>query len=160
MLRIAIIGCGRLGTFHAQKLARMSDVQIVGVVDPLPAGRDRLAAELKTAAFATHDSFVGKIDAAVIATPTVMHHQVAVDLLKGGAHLLVEKPLCATVAEADELVDLARRRKIVLQVGHVERFNPAFDAAAIHLRTRSTSRPCVHPHSRSDRWTSASCWIS
>jgi predicted dehydrogenase len=133
-LRIAIIGCGRLGTFHAQKLARMTDVQIVGVVDPLPASRDRLAAELHTAALESHSPLVGKIDAAVVATPTVMHHQVAVDLLKAGAHLLVEKPLCATVAEADELVELARRRKVVLQVGHVERFNPALSAAAPHLR--------------------------
>ena len=133
-LRIAIIGCGRLGTFHAQKLARMPDVQIAGVVDPLPAGRDRLAVELHTSALDSHVSLVGKVDAAVIATPTVMHHQVAVDLLKAGTHLLVEKPLCATVAEADELVDLARRRKVVLQVGHVERFNPAFSAAAAHLQ--------------------------
>ncbi len=133
-LRIAIIGCGRLGTFHAQKLAKMPDVQIVGVVDPLPAGRDRLAAELQTSAHDSHVPLVGKVDAAVIATPTVMHHGVAVDLLKGGSHLLVEKPLCATVAEADELVDLARRRKVVLQVGHVERFNPALSAAAPHLR--------------------------
>jgi predicted dehydrogenase len=134
MLRLAIIGCGRLGTFHAQKLARMPDVQIVGVVDPLPASRDRLAGELHTAALESHVPLVGKIDAAVIATPTVLHHHVAVDLLKAGTHLLVEKPLCATVAEADELVDLARRRKVVLQVGHVERFNPAFSASAPHLR--------------------------
>jgi predicted dehydrogenase len=133
-LRVAIIGCGRLGTFHAQKLAKMPDVQIVGVVDPLPASRDKLAAELKTCAHASYEPLVGKIDAAVIATPTVMHHEVAVDLLKAGSHLLVEKPLCATVAEADELVELARRRKVVLQVGHVERFNPALSAAAPHLK--------------------------
>jgi predicted dehydrogenase len=133
-LRIAVIGCGRLGTFHAQKLARMPDVQIVGVIDPLPGGRERLAAELDTAAHDSHSRMVGKVDAAVIATPTIFHHQVAVDLLKGGAHLLVEKPLCATVAEADELVDLARRRKVVLQVGHVERFNPALDAVAPSLQ--------------------------
>jgi predicted dehydrogenase len=132
-LRIAIIGCGRLGTFHAQKLAKMPDVQIVGVVDPLPANRERLAADVHSAALDSHETLIGKIDAAVIATPTVLHHQVAVDLLKAGAHLLVEKPLCATVAEADELVDLARRRKVLLQVGHVERFNPALSAAAPHL---------------------------
>jgi len=134
MLRVAIIGSGRLGGFHAQKLARMADVEITGVVDPLPANRDRLAAELHTAALASHLPLVGKIDAAVIATPTVMHHRVAVDLLKAGTHLLVEKPICTTVAEADELVELARRRKVVLQVGHVERFNPALAAAAPHLR--------------------------
>ncbi len=111
----------------------MEGVQLVGVVDPLPASRDRLAAELQTTAFASHEPLVGKIDAAVIATPTVTHHLVAVDFLKAGTHLLVEKPLCSTVAEADELVETARQRKVVLQVGHVERFNPALAAAAPHL---------------------------
>jgi predicted dehydrogenase len=134
MLRIAIIGSGRLGGFHAQKLARMPGVEIVGVVDPLPANRDRLAAELHTAAFSSHFPLIGEIDAAVIATPTLLHHRVAVDLLKAGTHLLVEKPICATLAEADELVELARRRKVVLQVGHVERFNPALAAAAPHVK--------------------------
>ncbi len=134
MLRIAIIGSGRLGGFHAQKLAGIPDVQIVGVVDPLPASRERLAAELHVPALASHTALVGKIDAAVIATPTVAHHRVALDFLKAGTHLLVEKPLCATVAEADELVELARQRKVVLQVGHVERFNPALEAAAQHLQ--------------------------
>ena len=105
-----------------------------GAVDPLPAHRERLAAELKTAGLDSHFPLVGKIDAAVIATPTLMHHRVAVDLLKAGTHLLVEKPICSTVAEADELVDLARRRKVVLQVGHVERFNPAMAAAAPQIK--------------------------
>lgn len=129
-LRVAVIGSGRLGSFHAQKLARMEGVQLVAVVDPLPANRDRLAAELHTAALASHEPLVGKVDAAVIAAPTSSHHSLAVDFLKAGTHLLVEKPLCTSVAEADELVDMARRRKVVLQVGHVERFNPALAAAA------------------------------
>jgi predicted dehydrogenase len=132
-LRVAVIGSGRLGGFHAQKLACMAGVELVGAVDPLPANRDRLAAELRTTAFASHEPLVGKIDAAVIATPTIAHHRVAVDFLKAGTHLLVEKPLSATVAEADDLVEMARRRKVVLQVGHVERFNPALAAAAPHL---------------------------
>ena len=70
----------------------------------------------------------------MIAAPTVLHHRLAVDLLEAGTHLLVEKPICTTVAEADELVELARRRQLVLQVGHVERFNPALAAAAPHAR--------------------------
>ena len=75
-LRIAVIGAGRLGGFHAQKLARMANVELVGVVDPLAANRDRLAAELHTAAFASHLPLLGRIDAAVIASPTVLHHRV------------------------------------------------------------------------------------
>ena len=132
-LRIAVIGSGRLGTFHAQKLACMEGVKLMAIVDPLPANRDRLAAELHTAALASHERLVGKIDAAVIAAPTSSHYRVAIDFLKAGTHLLVEKPLCTSVAEADELVEMAQRRKVVLQVGHVERFNPALAAAAPHL---------------------------
>ena len=133
-IRVAVIGAGRLGGFHAQKLARMTYVQLVGVVDPLAANRDRLAAELHTDSYSSHLELRGRIDAAVIAAPTVLHHRLAVDLLEAGTHLLIEKPICTTVAEADELVELARRKQLVLQVGHVERFNPALAAAVPHAR--------------------------
>ncbi len=133
-LRVAVIGAGRLGGFHAQKLARMAGVELVAVVDPLAANRDRLAAELHTAALASHRPLLGRIDAAVIASPTLLHHPLAVELLEARSHLLIEKPICTTVAEADELVALARREQRVLQVGHVERFNPALAAATPHTR--------------------------
>ena len=133
-LRVAVIGAGRLGGFHAQKLARIANVELVGVVDPLAANRDRLAAELHTSSFSSHVALLGRIDAAVIAAPTVLHHRLAVDLLEARTHLLIEKPICTTVAEADELVELARREQVVLQVGHVERFNPALSAAMPHTR--------------------------
>ena len=81
-LRVAVIGAGRLGGFHAQKLARMANVELVGVVDPLAANRDRLAAELHTASYSSHRPLLGRIDAAVIAAPTVLHHRLAVDLLE------------------------------------------------------------------------------
>ena len=74
MLRIAIIGCGRLGGFHGQKLAKMQGVTIAGVVDPIAAAREKLAAELNVPGLASHEPLVEKIDAAVIATPTVLHH--------------------------------------------------------------------------------------
>jgi len=133
-LRVAVIGCGRLGGFHAQKLAHMANVELVGVADPLAANRDRLAAELHTTPYASHQALLGCIDAAVIASPTALHHPLAVDLLEAGTHLLIEKPICTTVTEADELVELARRQQLVLQVGHVERFNPALAAATPHAR--------------------------
>ena len=89
-----------------------------------------------------------QLDAAVIAAPTSLHHRIAREFLEAGVHLLVEKPLCATRAEADELVAAARRRKVVLQVGHVERFNPAFRAAAPHVAQsqvhRGRSRQRLH----------------
>jgi predicted dehydrogenase len=128
-LRVAVVGAGRLGGFHARKLAALEDVELLGVVDPLPEARRRLAAECNTTALADYGPLLEKLDAAVIAAPTRLHHKLALDFLRRGIHLLVEKPLCGTSAEADELVETARRHGAVLQVGHVERFNPAFAAA-------------------------------
>lgn len=132
-LRLAVIGAGRLGGFHAQKAAAHPDVDLVAVVDPVPAARNRVAAECRTQALADYRGLVGAIDAAIVAAPTRLHHRIGMDLAREGIHLLMEKPLCGSLAEADELVDVAQRQGIVLQVGHVERFNPAFLAAAPHL---------------------------
>ncbi|MFZ5830276.1 MAG: Gfo/Idh/MocA family oxidoreductase [Planctomycetota bacterium] len=128
-LRMAVIGAGRLGGFHAQKLAAMDDVELLGVVDPLESSRRAVAAACSTWALEDYRPLLGRLDAAVVATPTRLHREVAADLLTRGVHVLVEKPICSTVAEADSLVDLARQRGLVLQVGHVERFNPAFTAS-------------------------------
>lgn len=129
-LRIAVIGAGRLGGFHAQKLAARKDVELVAVVDPVAAQCEKVAAQCGTKPLADYSSLLGRIDAAVVAAPTVLHHRIARELLEAGVHLLVEKPICTTRAEADELVALADRQGLVLQVGHVERFNPAFQAVA------------------------------
>jgi predicted dehydrogenase len=122
-----------LGSFHAQKLARFPDVELVAVVDPLPASRNRLAGQCGAQPFADHRPLLGQIDAAVVAAPTQHHHAIASELLNWGVHLLVEKPLCATSAQADDLVRAARRHGAVLQVGHVERFNPALTAVLPHV---------------------------
>lgn len=131
-LRLAVVGAGRLGGFHARKLAASPQVELLGVVDPLPAARSPLAAECNTNALPDYGSLLDQLDAAVIAAPTRLHHKIALDFLSRGIHLLVEKPLTGTLAEADELVEAARRSGAVLQVGHVERFNPAFIAATSH----------------------------
>jgi predicted dehydrogenase len=131
-LRIAVIGAGRLGGFHAQKLAACDDVELTAVVDPLAENRTRVAAQCRTQALADHRPLLGRIDAAVIASPTRFHHKLALEFLRRGIHLLVEKPLCPTLAEADELVETAVAHGAILQVGHVERFNPAFTAALPH----------------------------
>ncbi len=129
-LRVAVIGAGRLGGFHAQKLAARTDVELVAIVDPMAANRDRVAQQAGAKAVADYAELLGQIDAAVVAAPTSLHHRIGCDLLKAGVHLLVEKPLCSNWADAEELVSLARQHKAVLQVGHVERFNPAYVAAA------------------------------
>ena len=134
-LRVAVIGAGRLGGFHAHKLVGFPHVELVAVVDPAPAQRDRLAAECNTSALAEHGPLLGKIDAAVIASPTRLHHRIAMDFLAAKTHVLVEKPISTTLGEAEAMVAEARRQRVVLQVGHVERFSPALAAAAPHLRS-------------------------
>jgi len=124
-LRLAVIGAGRLGGFHAQNLAGMRGVELVGVVDPLAQARLRVAAECNTRALDDHRPLLDRIDAAVVAAPTMFHHAVGRELLDHGIHVLMEKPLCPTLRQADDLVKTARRKNLVLQVGHVERFNPA-----------------------------------
>ncbi|MBN2217225.1 MAG: Gfo/Idh/MocA family oxidoreductase [Pirellulales bacterium] len=132
-LRLAVIGAGRLGGFHAQKAAAHPDMDLVAVVDPVPAARQRVAAECRTQPLADYRVLAGRIDAAIVAAPTRLHHRIAMDLVRQGVHLLVEKPLTSSLAEAEELVETAEAQGVILQVGHVERFNPAFAAAAAHL---------------------------
>lgn len=133
-LRIAVIGAGHLGRFHAKLLATTEDVDFVGVADPLPAARENVAAECGTAAYADYRELIGRIDGAIVATPTKYHHQVAMDLLRRRIPLLVEKPLADSVERCEDLAAISRRSNTILQVGHIERFNPAFVAAAPHLR--------------------------
>lgn len=133
-LRVAVIGAGRLGGFHAHKLTGFPHVELVAVVDPSATNRNRVANECNTAPLDDHRPLIGKIDAAVIAAPTSLHHALSLELLEAKVHLLVEKPVCSTVAEADQLVEAATRNQVVLQVGHIERFNPALGAATPHVR--------------------------
>ncbi len=132
-LRIAVIGAGHLGAIHTRLLRSIDDVELIGVVDPCAEARDRVAAEFETTAFDDHRRLIGKIDAAIIATSTEHHYWIGMELAEAGIHLFVEKPITLSVAEADALVRATNHRNLVLQVGHVERFNPAFTAAAAHI---------------------------
>jgi predicted dehydrogenase len=132
-LKLAVIGVGHLGRLHARLLTDMPDVELVGVADPVASARDRVAADCRTTAYADYGPLVGLVDAAIISTPTHSHHAVALDFLRRGVSLLVEKPLTANLREAEELVRTAKRHRAILQVGHIERFNPAFSAAAAHV---------------------------
>ncbi|MEA1950332.1 MAG: Gfo/Idh/MocA family oxidoreductase, partial [Planctomycetota bacterium] len=128
-IRLAVIGAGRLGGFHAQKAAASKNIELVAVVDPLADNRNRVASECNTMPLHNIHPLDSLIDAAVIASPTRFHHRLAMDLVERGVHLLVEKPLCSTFAQADELVEAANRNGVVLQVGHVEQFSPALASA-------------------------------
>ena len=132
-IRAAVIGAGYLGRFHAQKYAQEPGVQLVAVVDPRAESRDALARELGVAACADHRELLGKVDAVSVVTTTPAHFAVAADFLRAGAHVLVEKPITETVEQARELIALAASAQRVLQVGHLERFNPVIVAAEREL---------------------------
>jgi predicted dehydrogenase len=132
-VRVAVIGVGHLGRIHAKLLKSVDGVELAGVVDPVADAREQVASEYSTPAFADHAPLLGQIDAAIIATPSRYHHAVAVDLLKHGVHVFVEKPMTLNVGDADELIAEAAARQLTLQVGHVERFNPALVAAQPHV---------------------------
>jgi predicted dehydrogenase len=123
-IRSAVIGVGYLGQFHAEKYAQLADTQLVAVVD---LDRERaLAVAEKTGAqaFTDYREIINRVDAVSIVVPTQCHYQVAKAFLEKGVHVLLEKPITNTLAEADELIRIASERKVVFQVGHLERFNP------------------------------------
>lgn len=126
--RVAVIGAGHLGRIHGRLARQGGCMDLVAIVDPMLESRRALAEELGVAHHADCESLLGHLDAAIVATPTIYHHQVARDLLQHGIHTLVEKPLADSVPQAAELVQIARDAGAVLQVGHVERFNPAWAA--------------------------------
>ncbi|HEY3809507.1 MAG TPA: Gfo/Idh/MocA family oxidoreductase [Steroidobacteraceae bacterium] len=128
-IRAAVVGVGYLGRFHAQKYAALEDCELVGVVDADPAAASRVAAELNTRAMSDHCELFDSVDAVSVATPTPTHTEIAAGLLQHGANVLVEKPIAESVSQAQQLIELARRYGRVLQVGHLERFNPTILAA-------------------------------
>jgi predicted dehydrogenase len=134
-IRAAVIGVGYLGRFHAQKYAQLPDAQLVAVVDANEKAAKRVGAELGVEAYTDAAQVLDRVDAVSIAVPTPLHFAIGRAALERGIHVLMEKPIATTVEEARALVDLAREKKLVLQVGHLERFNPAIVAAAKRLRT-------------------------
>jgi predicted dehydrogenase len=128
-IRAAVIGVGYLGRFHAQKYAQLADCTLVGVVDSQAETAARVARELHTQHCGDYRDLLGKVDAVSVVTPTPTHHEIACAFLESGAHVLVEKPITETIAQAQALIGVARKAERVLQVGHLERFNPAIVAA-------------------------------
>jgi predicted dehydrogenase len=125
-----VVGVGYLGDFHAQKYASLDDVDLVAVVDADPARAAHIAARHGTIAEQDHTALFGRVDCVSLATPTPLHFRMARDLLEHGIDVLVEKPMTETVSDGRILVELAEHRGRILQVGHLERFNPAIRALA------------------------------
>lgn len=127
-VKIAVIGVGYLGQFHAEKLAAQKNVDLVAVVDTDLDRAKLVAKNNRTQAVADYTAIIDQVDAAIVVTPTVTHWEVASALLSAGKDVFCEKPLTSTLAEADHLIKLAEEKNLILQVGHLERFNPAVEA--------------------------------
>jgi predicted dehydrogenase len=124
-VRIGVIGVGHLGSLHAKMLSDIPGVVLAGVYDLDGARAQAVAAQYGTAACPGLDDLLGRVDAVTIATNTLVHHEVAARALEGGKHIFLEKPITQTIAEADALCRSAKARSLLIQVGHIERFNPA-----------------------------------
>jgi len=127
-IRVAVIGAGHLGSIHAKLYQEIAGCQLAGVCDTNPGRLKEISATLGVAAYCDYRELFGKIDAVSVAVPTVLHHKIAKDFLEHKIPVLVEKPFTTNLPEADSLIKIAQENKIILQVGHVERFNSAFAA--------------------------------
>jgi len=127
-VRVAVIGVGALGRHHARILADMEGVNLVGVADPNQSQAESVASQHQTKAVTDYTKLLDDCEAVSIVAPTFLHHKIATDCLSRGKDTLIEKPLTASVEQAHELVDLAKEYGRIIQVGHIERFNPAFES--------------------------------
>lgn len=133
ILKVAVIGVGYLGRFHAQKYKAMPNVELIGVVEPNAARAHEIAQELQVPVHSSIYPLLEHIDAASVVCPTVSHFHVTRELLNASIHCFVEKPITTTIDEANELIDLASQKGLILQVGHIERFNPAMAFLLNHV---------------------------
>jgi predicted dehydrogenase len=124
-LRVGVIGVGHLGEYHVQKYKTMPTVELVGVVDTNMDRADEIARRYSTRAFGHHGEILDMVNGVSLAVPTEMHFKVAKDILTNGVHLLIEKPITYSVGHANTLINMAHEKDVIVQVGHVERFNPA-----------------------------------
>ncbi|WP_428608558.1 Gfo/Idh/MocA family oxidoreductase [Sedimenticola sp.] len=129
-LRVGVVGVGYLGRFHALIYSRMDNVDLVGVVDINPETAARVAEECGCSAFSNSSDLLGKVDAISIVVPTTAHLDEARPFLQAGVHMLLEKPIASTVEAGAEIVRLAEEAGVILQVGHLERFNAGVMALA------------------------------
>jgi predicted dehydrogenase len=124
-LRVGVVGVGYLGKFHAEKYAAMDDVDLVGVTDINRKQVEKIAKEVGTTGYTDYRKLFGKVDAVSIVVPTPLHYRIGKDFLENDVDMLLEKPMTESLNEADELIDIAESRGLIIQVGHLERYNPA-----------------------------------
>ncbi|MCX7822032.1 MAG: UDP-2,3-diacylglucosamine diphosphatase LpxI [Syntrophobacterales bacterium] len=136
-LKMGVVGTGYLGKFHVEKLAQMPFVDLRAVVDINEEVAKSVGNRFRVPYFTSHHEIIGEVEAVTIATPTDTHFSIAQDLLEAGIHVFIEKPITRRLEEADHLIELAERKGCVLQVGHIERFNPAFIALSKRIKSPS-----------------------
>ncbi|OPZ06144.1 MAG: putative oxidoreductase YceM [candidate division BRC1 bacterium ADurb.BinA292] len=142
VIRVGVVGVGHLGQHHARNYSEMEGCQLVGVADIDHKAATRVASAHRCQAFFDFRQLIGQVDAVSVVVPTVQHYDVARAFLEAGIHVLVEKPITSTIVEARALIDIARRRNLILQVGHIERFN----AAIIKLQEVLTRPGFIESH--------------
>jgi len=124
-MRVAVIGVGNLGKHHARVYTELPDVELAGVVDVDARTAEKVARRLGVSAYTRLGDIPGRLDGVSVVVPTEAHRPVALEALERGANVLIEKPIALDMAEATAIIDRARQKGLVLQVGHIERFNPA-----------------------------------
>ena len=127
-IKVGVVGIGHLGNYHLQKYQKLENCEITSVADTITDRAQKAAGIYKCEAFSDYRAMMNQVDAVSIAVLTSEHYKVARDFLAAGVDVLIEKPICATLEEADELIGLAKKKNLILQVGFVERFNPAIMA--------------------------------
>jgi len=141
-LRIGVVGVGHIGSNHARIYSELPNAELVAILDIDPARANDIGGKYKAKAVASLNEFAGMVDAASVATPTSAHFSIARDLLAQGKHLLIEKPITEKTSDARDLAQVAAEKGLVLQVGHVERFNPVLSA----LEQRLTHPRFIEAH--------------
>lgn len=133
-IRFGVAGAGKIGTYHTRTLAKMKDVELVGVADVDLLRAQTLAWDNNTIAYGDYKDLLPQIDALVVAVPTHLHAEVALKAMSMGIHCMVEKPITDSVEDAKKLSEMAEKKNVILQVGHVERFNPAVVEAQKYIK--------------------------
>ncbi|NJN71971.1 MAG: Gfo/Idh/MocA family oxidoreductase [Limnothrix sp. RL_2_0] len=134
-IRVGVIGVGNMGQHHTRVLSLLKDVELIGVADlNVERGLD-LASKYRIRYFEDYHDFFPLVDAVCIAVPTKLHYKVGLECMAAGLHVLIEKPIAASINEAEDLVNAAAEHNVILQVGHIERFNPAFQELSKVLKT-------------------------
>ena len=133
-IKFGVIGAGKIGTFHTRTLSKLEEVQLVGVCDVDLARASALASEYNCTPFTDYKEMLKQVEAVIVAAPTPLHHQIGMYCLEQKKHTLLEKPIASTMEEARNLVKAAEKNQVLLQIGHIERFNPAVVEAFKYIK--------------------------